>query len=456
MNSIRQYKEIFITCLLAIWLTGCSDDDYVGKNHSEFKEAIAGEWYAAVERDDNYLERYIFEFGEDNSYSITYSSVNRQDYIYEKGEGSYSLNGKSLKQSYIMYGTQMSGDYEVRSVGKYDMHLFLKSTLLEETDYRIVETIYMKVGETADVSINDPDFYPDSYISDDERVVEVYNTGTILAKRQGTAYIIVQSSIGTAAIRVVVEAETYIDDILVYLDEQISNVTDAYGELFSEFVNQNTGQNMRKYFLLDDKVQQLLFGYDEKGIVKNATLVLRKLTDMEKVMNIFYKIYYFEAEQDGIKYYSTTKNARRVKILIRESSREIGYIFENNNDPILIMDNLVNKLITKTASEAFSLLGLTVTDEDREMGCIFLDLNNSFFRDLIIEFEPYSDVISRISLLTVEGVTFNDLDEWYGKHYILTGYDEEDSYRYINFSPRFGIQFERADKSFFVNYELFI
>lgn len=452
MKSIYRYTEILLLLLLVMGLSGCSDDDDIGRSYSEYEDAVIGEWYPAIEYNDYYQERYTFEFGKDGSYWVMSSAATIDGFDYDIGYGTYSLNGKTLKESFTMNNMLYSGDYEIRSIGKYVMHLFLRSNYLEETDYRIVETVHIKVGESDKAFINDPDFVPENFFSDDKRVVEVDNAGNFLAKRQGTAYILVRSSLGTAVIRVVVEADTYVDDFIAYMDEPISKATNAYGNLFGEEPFEDTDLIRRNYYLIDDKVQQVIFIYNQNGIVERVHMKLRELSDFDKVMDVFYKKYQYEAEQGDLHYFSTTKSARKVSISVGETSGDIECYYEDSNDPFLIIDNVVRGIANMSASEAFSYIGQPITEQDIMNQYKFIPITSSVFDYMAIHFDPNTDEISKITVLTNPDITWNDLDIWYSKHYILTGYDGADDLRYYCFDPRMGIQLEKHENIYYVNY----
>ena len=70
MKSIYRYTEILLLLLLVMGLSGCSDDDDIGRSYSEYEDAVIGEWYPAIEYNDYYQERYTFEFGKDGSYRL--------------------------------------------------------------------------------------------------------------------------------------------------------------------------------------------------------------------------------------------------------------------------------------------------------------------------------------------------------------------------------------------------
>lgn len=453
MKSIYHYIGILLIALLSIPLVGCSDDDDIGSGYSEYRDAVVGEWYAGVSANIDFMERIVFEFGKDGSFFIVSNAVSSQNYEYEKGEGSYTVNGKILKETYTMYGMSGGGDYEIKSVGKYNMRLFLKSNQMEELDYRIVETINIKEGETTTATVNDPDFIPEAYTSDNELVATVDNSGTVHALRQGTAYVLIQSSIGTAVIRVVVESESFIDDFQKYMGEDMSVVTKAYGNLYVE--NSFSDELMqRHYYLLDDKVQQVIFRYNKDGIVQNIILNLYELSDVEKTKIAFYQKYEFEAEQGYTYIFNTKKNAREIRVYLEAPTGIIEYLYENENDPYVVINDIVKDLATKTASEAFSEIGWSPSEDEWNMGLKFIPLTIEVFSDIIIEFDPVSDKILKISLISREGVSFEDLDSWYGQHYIATGYDDEFSYRYMVPTPRMHISFEEFMDGYLISYAI--
>ncbi len=437
MNTNYQTMVKLFAVFAVILLISCNNDENIPQNHSESSEPVAGEWYMYQGISDNLQRRTYFELKRDGSYLVCKAEVTREGAV-DYGSGSYTLNGKSMKLSYKMYETSKTDEYIIRSVGKYDMHLFLPSIQQEEIDYRIIETKYMKVGEIANALISDSEFIPDSYKSDDERVVEVDKGGTFHALRQGTAYILIHSSIGTAVVRVVVEADTYIENFVKYMGENIRIATNAYGvNTYYEGPFGRDDLNQRWYFLIDDLISELVFLYDQDGIINHIMLQLRYYQDVEQVKKAFYDHYLYEKEVGYLCLYSSEKTARKVQIKIDEETGIIHFYYASDYDPFAEVDNLVKKVAAMTITEFDSNYG--ITDEDRNQGFkIIYDVYNEVFTHMIVYFDFAKEKIIEIDLLTQDSVSMDDLDSWYGQHYIMTK-----EHSYMNDTPRLHVRFDQ-------------
>lgn len=456
MKALYQYLVLFVTVIMAFVLTGCTNDDDIGVSYSEYKDAVVGEWYAELGEKDGVQQRITFEFAQDGAFSVLSTYTSGLDFDYKKGGGSYTVSGNKLHENYVIYGEKGSTDYEIRSVGEYDMHLFLRSNQLEEVDYRIVETIQMKVGETQYVSVSNPNFHPDEYVSDDELIVKVDDTGTVQALRQGTAYILIRSSIGTAVIRVVVETDTYIDDFVKYMGEPISVATKAYGNLHGDSYNEDFNYYLRGYFLQDDKVEQVVFIHNTDGVVEGVTIRLRELSDIENIRHAFYRSYQFLNEKDGVQYYLATKLARKIRINVKESTGIIEYYYGSAKDPFAEADDYAKHLASMTAEEIAAENNVSVDMlkllQDY-FGSVDFDVND-VFPALSVHFNWEIGKIDMMALFPQKEVTFEDLDTWYGQNYISTGYDA-DSYMYMCLEPHMYVAFKkRNETSYYVLYNV--
>ena len=457
MKKINKYVSLFVAVVIAFTLVGCTSDDDIGISYSDYQNFVVGEWYVEVGDNRDFKQRIVFEFTQDGYFCLLNTGVTVNNSYYDEGEGTYSVNGNKLNESFIINGVKNSAEYEIRSVNKYDMHLFLKANQQEETDYRIVETIQMKEGDTHNVSINDPDFYPDEYVSDDDLVAKVDNTGKIQAVRQGTAYILIHSSIGTAVIRVVVETESYIDDYVKYMGEHISAPTKAYGNIYHDAYYEEYGSNIRAFYLQEDKVDIVSFYYNKDQIVEGVVIGLRELTDIEKIRYAFCRSYEYIDTKDGIQNYSTIKNARKIFINFNESTGNIVYYYESTEEPFKEANDYVKHLASMSAAEIAAECGVAVEYlQLLQLVFGYVEFNVSdVFPQLHIIFDWDKGKISKMRLYPRKDITFESIDAWYRQNYILTGYDELGSYMYRSINPEMFIGIDQeSDSSYYVFYDL--
>lgn len=435
MRKFHQYLSLLLMLLLATIMVSCSEDDDDGDSAGISVADVAGEWYVETGAStSDYKDCITFTLGKDGSYKSTEYDIYKYAGEMFTAEGTYSISGKKLRIQFSIYGETASSMPQITSLGNYDMTLFYPDTQIEERDHRIVDTWHMKVGDKDEVFINDPDFMAVEYSSNDERVATVSPTGMVEAVRQGTAYIMAVSPIGTAVIRVVVEhPQMIIDDCMAYFGEDISVATKVYGNLYNDLIlsddDGSSGLKMRHYFLADDKISELGFVYNENGVIEDIRLLLRGNDILEPVVKAITNMYEFRAEHGSNLIYRASKNSRRVAIIVDTSIGLIQYLYESNNDPYAIVDELASM----TLSEILEKLNYEITDADRTDGYFIVLVNSQVCSSIVVYFDEAADKINILRLRFREDISYEEVDNWYAQHYIATGYDDEDWPRYYQY-----------------------
>lgn len=424
MRKFHQYLSVLLMLLLANIMVSCSEDDDDGGSGGISVADVAGEWYVETGASTSeYKDCITFSLDKDGHYKNTEYDINKYTGDMFTAEGTYSISGKKLRLQFSVYGETFSSMPQITSLGKYDMTLFYPDTQIEERDHRIVDTWHMKVGDKDEVFINDPDFIAVEYSSDDERVATVSPTGTVEAVRQGTAYIMAVSPIGTAVIRVVVEhPQMIIDDFMAYFGENISVGTKAYGNLYND-LDYSYGDDqflMRHYYLADDKIREFGLFYNESGMVEAISIIVRDHSLMESLIEAIEKVYEFRSERESNLIYRGTKNSRRVAIIVDPINGLIQYSYESNNDPYAIVDELASL----TLSEFLDKLDYEITDKDRADGYFVVFLNSQVCSSVVVYFDEATNKITCLRLRFREGISYDEVDNWYAQHYTATGLDE--------------------------------
>jgi hypothetical protein len=425
MKTFHQCKIKYLLVTLAFFMAGCSEDDevFTGVQVSD----VVGEWY--VENGIptlEYRERTTFSIGSDGSFKVQIAYATDRNCDVEEYEGTYTISGKRMRIQHVA-----SSQPEVLFLNKYDMRLFYPDLQMEEVDHRIVETWHMKVGEIEELLINDPDFIPVEYSSDDETVASVSPSGSVTALRPGTAYVLATSDIGSAAIRVVVELEDMpLDDYMKYLGENIEAGTKAYGSFFTDNpLEDDSGLTMRYYFLWDENVSEFAFSYNEKGSIERVTLMVRKAEILQKVINVYSEKYEYVSDTGSFLIFRSSKNARRVLVTVDYTNGIIQFAYPDDNDPFAQYDGLV----VKKASEIASMVGHTITDTDKQNG-YFIDLimDSSVYQAVSVYFDPETDEVSMVRLYCKEGISYSEVDTWLSMNYVATG---SESIPYAQMNP---------------------
>lgn len=421
--KLTKYLAFVVSALLVLPLTGCSSDDDTGGSAEYSVAEMVGEWFVEMDVDNNVDKEVVtFTLGNGGAYDVVVRYCSKNEGYKDEFNGTYTVSGNKLKTEYDLYGERFSSEYQIRKVGKYDMMLFLTAMQVEEIDHRIVDTWNLKVGQTDDVFVNDPEFFAEEYTSNDEKVAAVSSTGTVTALRQGTAYISATSSVGTAVTRVVVEdPNTYIDNFMNYFGESVDVATHAYGNLYDEqILKDNNNLMMRHYYLTDDKIHEVGFSYNENGIVEDIRVVIRDDATINTVLDTFANLYDFIAQSDNKYYFRTTKNARSVSVSFDMSRRFIQYEYESANDPFAVLDGL----IYNTATEIAAKIGHEITNEERQNGQFISVLSNSTYDAIAVYFDGNTDVVSNYRLHFNSSVGYEEVYQWYSHHYLETGLKE--------------------------------
>lgn len=429
MKTIFKYMEIVIAGLLLLPLVGCSeDDDEPTSLNTDWENYAVGEWFSDLgEPVKSIKEVSISTYKNDGTWFGSLAHVDAYSSYNITVDGTYRISGKQFIQTATMFGETSTYSYQIISLGKYDWLMYFPETEMTDLAHRIVDTIHMEVGQTDYVQINDPDFYPMEYTSNDEEVVEIAATGTFQTKRAGTAYISVVSSIGTAVVRVVVtDPETHIDNFVRYLGEDKSLVTNAYGNICFNY-DFGDGTTYQGYDLIDSNISSIGFSYTDNR-VDSIDVWLTGTAEIDKIQSAFEKAYTYLTEFGGVVYYRTMKNLRAVKVMYLEDFNAIRIKFYDPNDPIVDLDNLIRM----KASEAFKYLGHVLTDEEKEAGHVYLsitDPSNPIFSSVRIEFDADYDYIHNITLYCKNGISVSDIEYWYEQNYTRI---DEDSFGQIN------------------------
>lgn len=419
MKGLLYYIAIVLSVLSVISLTACSDDDDIDTVY-HWDYSVVGEWYQDIGvQTDEMQQICVSKFNDDGTFSGLIASATIRDWYYFPAEGTYRIEGNQFYETYTMFDETVTDVYEVKSVGKYDMLLYNRLGESEDFSHRIVETFHLKVGETEELWVNDPDFIPMEYYSNDDRIATISETGTIEAVRAGTAYLSAVSSIGTAVVRVVVtNPVTSIDDFMAYFGEDISVATNAYGNMYKDLsLKDDTTLTMRLYNLIDDHVQEVGFIYDPSGIVEDIRFIVRDSALVDELLMTYDKIYDYRAVYKDIFYFQAKKYGRDVAVAVQTSYGLVELFYEQETDPIAAVD----KLFYMTATEAAEALGHELTENELSAGRFSVALDNSIFWGITVSFNKETLEVTSLYLYARDNVTYNDIDSWYAQHYTATG-----------------------------------
>lgn len=419
MKILSHYKTIVLSVFSVVLLTACSDDDDIGSGY-HWDYSVVGEWYQDLGvQMDEMQEVCVSKYNSDGTFSGVIARATLNDWYYFPAEGTYRIEGNKFYETYSMFEEVVTDVYEVKSVGKYDMLLYNRLIESEDFSHRIVETFHLKVGETEELWVNDPDFFPMEYISSDDRIATISDTGVIEAVRAGTAYLSAVSSIGTAVVRVVVtNPVTGIDDFMAYFGEDISMATKAYGNMYKDLgLKDDSTLTMRIYNLTDEHIQEVGFIYNPSGVVEDIRFIVRDSALVDELLTTYDKIYDFRTVYQDIYYFQTKKYGRDVAVAVQTSYGLIELFYEQDSDPIAAVD----KLFYMTATEAAAALGHELTESELSAGRFQVLSDNSIFWGITVSFNKDTQEVTSLYLYARDTVTYDDIDSWYAQHYVATG-----------------------------------
>lgn len=419
MKVLSHFITIILSVLSVISLTACSDDDDIGGGY-HWDYSIEGEWFQDLGiQTDEMRQLCVSRFNSDGTFSGVVASATTRDFNYFSAEGTYRIEGNQLYENYTMFEEAVTDIYEIKSIGKYDMLLYNHVVEAEDLSHRIVETFHLKVGETEELWVNDPDFIIQEYSSSDDKIATISDTGMIEAVRAGTAYLSAVSSIGTAVVRVVVtNPVTGIDDFTAYFGEDISVATQAYGNLYKNLdVKYDSALTMRHYNLIDDQIQEIGFIYDASGLVEDIKFIVRDSALVEKLVTTYDRLYEFRAVYEDIIYFQTKKSGRAVDIAVDTAYGLVELFYEQENDPFAAAD----KLFYMTATEAAAALGHELTESELTSGRFSVLPTSGIFWGITVSFNKETLEVTSLYLYCNDSVTYEDVDTWYAQHYTATG-----------------------------------
>lgn len=443
MKKLRQLLGLITTSMMLVPITSCSDDDDINNDYG-YNESIVGEWFTDYGIEPKGMKQvFTYDFKADGSFTasaIQIIPVNNWPEIYD---GNYTIAGKRLRLQYEENGEKQSLTSEILTLNKYDFIVLNRSVMSEEVNHRIIETKYMKVGESDNILILNNDFIPESYSSNDELVATVSNTGVIKAIRQGTAYISIKSSIGTAVVRIdVIDPDTYVDNYLKFFADNLSSATKAYGDFFADEKEFEEGVNVRNFPIIDNKVRIVSFYYDSSNIVNTIFVNLMDGVDYYEILKAYDKQYDFLYNIEDSYFFRAKKYGRKITIDVNVSQNYIYYKFYDDTDPMAIADSF----ISMTTSEVAKLLGYTITEEE---GSFIVPFNHPYFYGVKVYYT--GEKITSIVFLSKQQYR-DDIYGWYSQNYTTTGRDVP---TFIKMNPVIYITIEESpDGDLYVWYNL--
>lgn len=391
--------------------------------------SIVGEWLENNST-EGVISLFTSKYEDDGTYSQWLGYIMMQYNFNINYIGTYTLSDNALTLKYYdsAISENTTENFDVRSLDKYTLIRYWPEGSATIISHRIIDTYYLTVGDEKEIIINDNEFVPISYNSTDQRVATV-KKGIITAKKRGTSFVSVSSSIGSAVIRVVVsDPENVFDDYLEYLDSTIEEVTNEFGTVYFDSITYK-GDKVRQFNQLDEVVKSVAFYYDSEKIVGTIIADIRHDVNENVITKALEKKYELADKRDGTYYYRTEKDGQEVTIVWSPTDYyHVSYQFKYRKSSKGAYEDYDN-LILLTAEEAAKQLNCEITDEDWETECFVKILGNDLFNSVTVSFDVITHDVTQVRL-ECSGLTRDDVEDWYKDHYFSTG---DDKYPYANF-----------------------
>lgn len=442
-----------LAVLSTLSLAGCSgsDDDNSGNGGSggnqggdepkdNKAELLIGRWYTETHESDNTQELYITEYKTDGTGWTTYAVTDKTFNNYNEWDSKWSYENSIITESFTdpLSGVPITEKYIIKSIGKYDFVLTYEELLATDNYHRIISTYNMKVGEAKDIQIDDAEFVPTSYSSDNLMVATVSNSGNVVALKRGKAYVSVKSAIGTAVIEIeVTDPDNYVDDTLPFLGEDINDIKKVYSEVVYTDSQEEDGTYLLNCRMLDKVMRDVGFYYKDGYVYQIINLI--RNADINEVKKQFDKKYTYLGEVLDSYHYTTTKDYITVDIYLDPTLMSYSYKFKGEN-PFEDLDKNVRSIFNYKASEFSSLIGHELTEEEKANGELRLIIkDSSVFESATILFDSDTDTILYYIAYSKDGIEQELVEKWYKRNYSA---GQSDYFQYTDASGNILIHIE--------------
>lgn len=413
IRLLRRIKFFTSIMLPLICLTGCQEED-----NSEYRDSIVGEWFYDIS-DNNQTVLGTEEFTSDGKFKEWSTIIGPAYYVNQTVEGRYTCD-ENIK---IVYSTkyeptQFVDIIRINSIDHYNFNVYIETASAYRSFHRIIDTYSMNVGESRACNINDAAFNATGYISCDEKIASVDNSGNIRALKRGTTFIRMISSIGEAVIRVTVtDPDNVIDDYLKYINSPIDQVIKDFGNNYTEY-NEKDGTTQLMYNTLDDITRRLFFSYILKDKVCMIEQKIKDDADMSAIIESFDKKYELSDENESYRSYLCYMDDYIISIKVYSQQLTITYALYLYD--IEKFDGMITVNIDNFA-KWFNYDLSTSQYNSSNNTCYFSKfIDNIIYKAIIIEYNNTTRDISLLRLvLRSETIDVAKVEDWFTSHYYV-------------------------------------
>ncbi len=406
----KSFYYSFIKVLLltvTISLSSCSKDDNGLVYH---KDDVVGEWF--FDKTQNGQVNYaLVTLSADGKFSDWEVRIGVTDDINILGEGTYTYDGKVRFTYTTKYDPiQYYQEWTITTLTNYTMAVTEKRYSNQGVFHRVVDTYTVAVGENRQWSFSAPDFYALSYHSCNDKVATVDDEGMIHAVKRGTTYIRAISGTEEVVIRVVVnDSDNVIDDYTKYIGKSVDQIVTDLGSPYLEHDMDNGMMNSS--FRQDDEfIRNIGVYYFLREHAYEIIATFQDRVDIQPVIDFFDAKYIkHESSNEHHYVYTAINNGVYVTIQVDDEYRNITYRWDQ--DGIEEFDGMILTSIDNLTA----WFGLDLSKaEDGYLSC---EIDNGLYEMIDVMFDEETREIYGIQLMTVSGISFNAVINWFKERY---------------------------------------
>jgi hypothetical protein len=405
-NFGRLLLYLFILSACSVIISCQNDDD----NYPVYD--ITGEWFYE-EKGGDQTNFSTVEF-QNGVYKQLIVWVGITDNTHLWTEGTYTYN----RDIDIIYRTkyelrQYHEIWKINKADKYSLDYRIEGLTSEQhTFHKIVDTYKMSIGDSREISINDPDFHAVSYASCNGKVATIDEFGTIKAIKRGTTYIRVMSSVGEAVIRVeVTDSQNPMDDYSEFLGEPISKAAEAISDVYYEL----PASNGITFFLpkfYDSVVRELNLTYLIKDYVYRIDGSFQDDVDIASIVEPLNAKHTNTSGVEGCYNYWLNKNGHLIRLFI--DAQLLSFVYELVPNAYEEYD----KMITVNVDDFATWFNYDLSISEHE-GYYATAIDNELFDWVYVFYDETTREIGGLLLSCRDGIKALDVEVWYAEHYIV-------------------------------------
>ena len=417
IKMTRNWLLYMMAATVCFGVSSCSsDDDDDQQSSNSTTQLLVGDWLEDNSTSDS-KNMMATTYTADGKMSVWFANVDKDNNMMLNYDGTYTLNDNKLAEKYVSpaSGTNVVDNYDVLSVDKYTFTSYSTRTNTNIEYNRIVETRQLNVGETFNISIDDAEFIPTSYTSIETRVATVTTSGQVTAVKRGLTFIKVKSSIGTAVIRLQVnDPANVIDDMTGLLGATTTELTAQLGNFYNDY-DLNAGP-ARVYEMFDPVLSEVLVSFDAKGRASTIITGLREGYNSQALIQSLSNKYSYV---NGTSYlFQFTLNGKGGLIAFDTEYGQVSYQYLESDDVLATYDSFINMTIDEVAKDR----GFTLSSDELASGYVTKTIsNNKYFDQVSLVFDTTTHAMNMIRMRCKEGITRNDVEDWYKDKYWVCG-----------------------------------